>query len=122
MRGNTYQVSCDWGSKSGTGIDAELISKRLTLVQEDSQRNQSNGDDPENNILAALLFFFVSHSRQYTTPEIAVQVACEFPRNSRVYGFDSAGTVPDRLYPLNFTTSRTWTDSTRKCKVSSTRV
>src|SRR5579871_89559 len=80
----------------GEAFDTMLGSKRLTLIQKNSQSNQRNRDDPEDNVFTAL--FFVSHRRQYTTPEIAVQVACSFPGTR---GFTAL--IPPKRYPLVYT-------------------
>jgi hypothetical protein len=49
-------------------------------VPEDSHSHQGDGNDPQNDVFTATLFF--CHAKQYTTPEIADQVPLLIPGTS----------------------------------------
>jgi hypothetical protein len=77
-------------------------AKKLSLVPEDRQRDEKDGNDPKNDVFATA--FFLGHSRQYTTSEIPVQVPIEFPVCD--YGF--AAVTASSTFVVNFTISRIW--------------
>ena len=69
--------------------------QRLALVQEDRECDQSNGDDPENDVLSTL--FLVCHAG--STPYLAIwfKCCCEFWAKKDIYGFDAVLVVAVRL-------------------------
>jgi hypothetical protein len=67
----------------------------LALVQEDRECDQSNGDDPENDVLGTL--FLVCHSGSTTYLAIRFKCCCEFWAKKDIYGFDAVLVVAVRL-------------------------
>jgi hypothetical protein len=57
------------------------LSQELSLVQKYCEGNQSYGDDPQDDVFAAL--FLVGHTGKYSTPAIAVQVRCLVAKEKR---------------------------------------
>jgi hypothetical protein len=112
--------------QKGAGDDAIIalgtgdgLTVFLSLVEENRQRDQSDSDDPENDVFCAALVF-VCHSG--STPYLKTSFKSRLKYLSQCsQGFDAVCVVPTRWYPVNFTISRTWIDSTAKCSVSSTR-
>lgn len=80
---------------------------RLLLVPEDRQRHQRYRDDPENDVLAATFFLFIGHKRNTAYPKPGFKCRPDFLAELRSYGLDAALAAPARLYPVNFTISRT---------------
>jgi hypothetical protein len=55
------------------GLETERASGwgGLLLVPEDRHRDQNDGDDPENDVFASVLFLCLGHARKYsTTPAV----------------------------------------------------
>jgi hypothetical protein len=63
---------------------ANRLTKKLLLVPEDGHGNQDDGDDPEDDVFAAV--FFVCHKRKYSITEIGVQVLREIPHEFQDLG------------------------------------
>jgi hypothetical protein len=54
------------------------VQENLPLVPEDRQRDQDDGNDPQDDVFATAFFataFFFGHRRQYNTSEIPVSSA-----------------------------------------------
>jgi hypothetical protein len=63
------------GRRAKTPAHAAITARRelpWLHVPEDRQPDQQHRDDPQNYVFA--LVFLFRHGKQYTTPEIAVQV------------------------------------------------
>ena len=67
----------------------------LALVQEDRERDQSNGDDPEDDVLGAL--FLVCHAGSTTYLGIRFKCCYKFLAKNNSYGFDAVLVAPVRL-------------------------
>lgn len=94
----------------------------LLLVPEDRQRNQRDGDDPQNDVFAAVFFFFFCHKKSVQhTPNSGSSVqqisSVTNGEPQTAHGFAAAAA---RLYSVNFTISRIWMSCVPKCSVSST--
>jgi hypothetical protein len=69
-------VAASRRSRASASATAVARTQKLSSVPVDRYRYQQNRDNPQNDVFAAA--FFLGHRRQYTTPEISVQVPIGF--------------------------------------------
>ena len=73
----TYKSLASHLAWKGRQIIREFERRELGLsVPEDRQSHQRDGDDPQNDVFAAVFFFFLGHKSQYSIPQNPAQVSC----------------------------------------------